>query len=173
MLGGAGANSRVRLDLVAAARAHPAGRPARRFAPYPAIENGEVDLEAGIAVSKPLTEKGRVKNGEPPAGKAVTCWHLGPYDRLGTTRLALAAHESEKQKARGGVWAVFWTDRAWSPIREVEDAPVRTDRVLAAVVQLTPNDWNVEATRPAGSVVVPSPCSPVRRPLRAGLFGIT
>lgn len=100
---------------LAASGVRPAGAP---FARYHAVADGEVDLEAGIAVSKPIQEsdKSRVKNSELPAGKAVSCWHIGPYDQLGVTRAALTAHlAAEKQKARGGVWAVFWTDPGMVP----------------------------------------------------------
>lgn len=88
------------------------------FARYHSIVDGMVDLEAGIQVQQPFTEseKGRVKNSELPGGKAVTCWHIGPYDKLGITRDALLAHlVAAKQQASGGSWAVFWTDPGMVP----------------------------------------------------------
>jgi effector-binding domain-containing protein len=86
------------------------------FARYHSIEDGIVDLEAGMSVQQAIQEKGRVKNSELPGGRCVTCWHIGPYDRLAGARQALLAHlEAEKLKLRGGTWAVFWTDPGMVP----------------------------------------------------------
>lgn len=86
------------------------------FARVHSNEDGLVDLEAGIAVQQPIEEKGRVKNSELPGGKCVTCWHVGPYDKLAGARQALLEHlETEKLKARGGAWMVFWTDPGMVP----------------------------------------------------------
>ncbi|MBX3463645.1 MAG: GyrI-like domain-containing protein [Planctomycetes bacterium] len=93
--------------------AQPAGPP---FSRHHGQKDGEVDLEAGMPVQKPFEEKGRVKNGELPAGKAVTGWHVGPYDKLTLAHEALAAHlAGNKMKARGGVWEVYWTDPGMVP----------------------------------------------------------
>jgi effector-binding domain-containing protein len=86
------------------------------FARYHSIQDGVIDLEAGIAVQQPIEEKGRVKNSELPGGKCVSCWHVGPYDKLSGSRDALLAHlASNDMKARGGSWMVFWTDPGMVP----------------------------------------------------------
>jgi hypothetical protein len=41
-----------------------------------------------VQVAAPVTENGRVKNIELPAGKAAMAWHIGPYEQ------PRAAHES-------------------------------------------------------------------------------
>jgi effector-binding domain-containing protein len=81
------------------------------FSRYHAFTADEVDLEAGFPVQKPITEKGRIKNGELPAGKVVQAWHIGPYEKLSDAHQALQAHLAKKGlKARGGLWEVYWTD---------------------------------------------------------------
>lgn len=86
------------------------------FARFHARSADEIDLEAGIPVQAPITEKGRVKNGQLPAGKVVMCWHVGPYEGLAAAHAALRAHLVEqKLKERGGAWEVFWTDPGMVP----------------------------------------------------------
>jgi effector-binding domain-containing protein len=86
------------------------------FARYHSIEDGLVDLEAGISVQQPIQEKGRVRNSELPGGKCVSFWHVGPYDKLSGARDALLAHlASNKLTLRGGTWDVFWTDPGMVP----------------------------------------------------------
>lgn len=85
------------------------------FSRYHAL--GEtLDLEAGIPVHKPITEKGRVKNSKLPAGRTVTCWHVGPYHELHAAHTALQAYLAQaKLTARGGPWEVYWTDPGMVP----------------------------------------------------------
>jgi len=98
---------------IRAAGAKEAGPP---FSRYHSVSDTEIDLEAGIPVRKPFEEKGRVKNSELPGGKAVTCLHIGPYEKLADAHAGLSAHVIEKKlKARGGVWEVYWTDPGMVP----------------------------------------------------------
>lgn len=93
--------------------ARPAGAP---FMRYHAITGDTVDLEAGIPVQEAFTASGRVVNSSLPAGNAMMCWHVGPYDTLGRSWTALEAHvAAAKQRATGGTWAVFWTDPGMVP----------------------------------------------------------
>jgi effector-binding domain-containing protein len=86
------------------------------FSRYHSVADGEIDIEAGIPVQKPIEAKGRVVNSELPAGRTVTCWHKGPYDQLSGAHEALQAHlASQKLKARGGAWEVYWTDPGMVP----------------------------------------------------------
>jgi effector-binding domain-containing protein len=81
------------------------------FARYHAVSETEIDIEAGLPVHAPIEAKGRVANSELPAGKAVTCWHIGPYDKLAAAHAGLQAHlAAQKLQARGGCWEVYWTD---------------------------------------------------------------
>ncbi|HEX6811750.1 MAG TPA: GyrI-like domain-containing protein [Planctomycetota bacterium] len=86
------------------------------FARYHTFSDTDIDLEAGIPVQKPIEAKGRIVNSELPAGKTVTCWHIGPYEKLKGAHEGLQAHLAEKKlKARGGPWEVFWTDPGMVP----------------------------------------------------------
>jgi effector-binding domain-containing protein len=86
------------------------------FSRYHAFGPDELDLEAGIPVSKPITEKGRVKNSELPAGSTVTVWHIGPYEKLSGAHAGLQAYlAANKLKASGGPWEVYWTDPGMVP----------------------------------------------------------
>jgi effector-binding domain-containing protein len=76
----------------------------------------EIDLEAGFPVQAPIEGKGRIQNSKLPGGKIVTCWHVGPYDKLTGSHAALQAHLAQsKQKARGGPWEIYWTDPGMVP----------------------------------------------------------
>ena len=86
------------------------------FSRYHDMGNDEIDLEAGIPVANPIAEKGRVKNGELPAGKAVMTWHVGPYERLAEAHQSLRAYvDANHLKTRGGPWEVYWTDPGMVP----------------------------------------------------------
>lgn len=86
------------------------------YSRYHSVRDTEIDLEAGIPVAQPFAAKGRVQNGELPAGKVVTCWHVGPYTGLSAAHAALQAHlDGKGLKARGGVWEVYWTDPGMVP----------------------------------------------------------
>jgi effector-binding domain-containing protein len=86
------------------------------FSRYHSASDTEIDMEAGFPVKKPVEAKGRIKNSELPAGKVVTCWHVGPYEKLSAAHAGLQAHLAEKTlKARGGVWEVYWTDPGMVP----------------------------------------------------------
>lgn len=86
------------------------------FARFHARSADEIDLEAGIPVQTPITEKGRVKNSQLPAGKVVMCWHVGAYEGLAAAHATLRAYLVEqKLKERGGPWEVFWTDPGMVP----------------------------------------------------------
>ena len=59
---------------------------------------------------------GRVENSELPAGKAITCWHVGPYDQLSQAHEGLRAHlTAKKLTPRGGCWEIYWTDPGMVP----------------------------------------------------------
>src|SRR5262245_6513835 len=71
----------------------------------------EVEIEAGFPVAEVVAEKGRIKNGQLPAGRTLIGWHVGPYEGLPAAHRALAAHAAERKlKPRGASWEVYWTD---------------------------------------------------------------
>jgi effector-binding domain-containing protein len=71
----------------------------------------EIEIEAGFPVAQPCAEKGRIRNGQLPAGRTLIGWHFGPYEGLAAAHRALAAHAAERKlKPRGASWEVYWTD---------------------------------------------------------------
>ena len=59
----------------------------------------------------PIAAKGRIANSELPGGRAATCWHVGPYEKLTEAHAGLQAWlAANKLTSRGGVWEVYWTD---------------------------------------------------------------
>jgi effector-binding domain-containing protein len=58
---------------------HPTGEP---FTAYYNMDMQDLDIEVGYPVSGKFTGKDAIQPGEIPAGKAVTCLHVGPYDKM-------------------------------------------------------------------------------------------
>jgi effector-binding domain-containing protein len=86
------------------------------FTRYHGEEDGELDLEAGIAVVKAIEGKGRVRQGELPGGRTLVMWHLGPYDQLEPAHEKLRVHAEEQGlEPRGGAWESYWTDAGMVP----------------------------------------------------------
>lgn len=86
------------------------------FARFHKIENGEIDFEAGIAVSGNPTGEGRVKASKLPGGKAAVTWHIGPYEKLPATCTQLGEWmQKEGHRASGGYWEIYWTDPGIEP----------------------------------------------------------
>ena len=86
------------------------------FSRYHAVSDTEVDIEGGMPVAKPVPGKGRVVAGELPAGKCARVWHIGPYEKLRESHLALSAWVTQqKGKQRGAPWEVYWTDPGMVP----------------------------------------------------------
>lgn len=57
----------------------PAGPP---FVAYHNLDMQDLDLEIGFPFREKLPGEGEVEAGETPAGRAATCLHVGPYDRI-------------------------------------------------------------------------------------------
>jgi effector-binding domain-containing protein len=103
-------------EVIAHVNATGGGMAGMPFSRYHGFGADEIDLEAGIPVSKPIPEKGRVKNSALPGGTTVTAWHFGPYEKLSAAHQALQAHAAANElKARGGSWEVYWTDPGMVP----------------------------------------------------------
>jgi effector-binding domain-containing protein len=75
-----------------------------------------VEVAAGFPVSGPIEASGEVVPMELPAGRAVTCIHVGPFERLQDTYGELL----ERAAAEGvdlaeGMWESYLTDPAAEP----------------------------------------------------------
>lgn len=99
----------------------PAGMPLARYhSPLGAI----IDLECAMPVAAPLPGRGRIQAGELPAGTTATVTHMGPYEELQGTWLALTGWvQSEGLTAAGPPWEVYVTD----PGTEPDKSKWRTD----------------------------------------------
>ena len=86
------------------------------FSRYHSIEGEEIDLEAGIPVTKPIVGSGRIKASTLPGGRAATGDHIGEYHRLSETHALLEQWLASKgETAQGGPWEVYWTDPGVEP----------------------------------------------------------
>jgi effector-binding domain-containing protein len=91
----------------------PAGPP---FSRYHKIDDGGIDLEAGMPVRKTFEPGGRVLLSELPAGQVATTWHVGPYTELSKTYDHLEKWmASKKLVSGGGFWEIYWTDPGIEP----------------------------------------------------------
>lgn len=86
------------------------------FSRYHSFGPDEIEIEAGIPIRKRIEEKGRVKNSKLPGGKAVSCWHVGPYHGLSKAHADLTGYlRKNSLKQRGGPWEIYWTDPGMVP----------------------------------------------------------
>ena len=99
----------------------PAGMP---FTRYHSMDGNSVDMECGMPVASPLEGEGRVQAGELPAGTVAAVTHMGPYDELSKTWMALTGWmESQGLQPAGAPWEVYVTD----PGSEPDQLKWRTD----------------------------------------------
>jgi effector-binding domain-containing protein len=105
----------------------PAGPPFARYYEYRA---DHVDMEAGLPVSSPVAGAGRISADELPGGKVAVTWHIGPYDTLHKTYVALESWVQEQnQEAAGAPWEVYWTD----PGEEPDSSAWRTEVICPLI----------------------------------------
>lgn len=92
----------------------PAGPP---FCLYHGYSPEQVDLEAGIPVAATIADGERVKGSELPAGTVATTWHIGSYDNLSETYMALEKEIAEQgYQTSGSPWEIYWTDPGKEPV---------------------------------------------------------
>lgn len=78
--------------------------------------NGEFDMAAAIAVEEPVKGDGDIASEELPAGKAVTAWHVGHYDKLPETYTRVTQWAADHgHELSGQAWEIYWTDPAAEP----------------------------------------------------------
>ena len=96
------------------------------FVAYHDMDMQDLDLEIGFTFARPLAGAGDVHAGETPAGKAVQCLHVGPYDQLGAAYQALEAWVAEHGLQHAGPAYEFYLDDP----QEVPPDQLRTREVL-------------------------------------------
>jgi effector-binding domain-containing protein len=106
-------------EIMAVAGPSMAGPVLARYSCFDA-ETGESDMQLAVPVSAPMEAQGRVAPSELPAGRAVTTWHVGPYDSLVETWGALTAWmAAEGHVSRGDPWEEYHSDCAVTPPAEL------------------------------------------------------
>ena len=99
----------------------PAGMP---LTIYHNVDGDQLDFECGMPVAAPIAGTERVRAGELPGGTVATVTHMGPYDDLGETWMALKDWiAAEGLQEAGSPWEVYVTD----PGSEPDPSKWRTD----------------------------------------------
>ena len=99
----------------------PAGMP---FTRYHSMDGNSVDMECGMPVASPMEGEGRIQAGELPSGTVAAVTHMGPYEELSKTWMALTGWmESQGLQPAGAPWEVYLTD----PGAEPDQSKWRTD----------------------------------------------
>ncbi len=78
------------------------------FTAYYNMDMQDLDVEIGVAVSRPLPGKGAVQQSVIPAGKQASCVYKGPYSEIGKAYDALGAWITEKGFAPAGVYYEYY-----------------------------------------------------------------
>lgn len=73
------------------------------FTAYYNMDMQDLDVEIGVAVSRPLPGGGAVQQSVIPAGRQASCMYKGPYSEIGEAYAALEAWAKEKGVAPTGV----------------------------------------------------------------------
>lgn len=91
----------------------PTGPP---FGFYPSPPGDTVEVEAGVAVSGPVSPAGEVVPGMLPGGRVAHGIHIGSYDDLHRTYAALQEWVGTQGVALGSaMWEVYMSDPAAEP----------------------------------------------------------
>ena len=96
------------------------------YSRYFGVENGKLEMEAGIPTKAKIETKGKIAGVTLPGGRVATTWHVGPYQELEQSYGRLEKWmRLEGLKGRGAPWEVYWTD----PGLEKDPAKWRTQIV--------------------------------------------
>jgi len=97
--------------------AEPIGAP---FAAFHNTDMQDLDVEIGFAFERAVEGAGEVEAGEIPAGTAVRCVHVGPFDQLGAAYTAMRAWMAEHGLEHAGpAFEHYLDDPADTPIERV------------------------------------------------------
>jgi effector-binding domain-containing protein len=96
----------------------PSGPP---FAMYHNMDMSNLDVEMGFPVMKAAQDRGRVKAGKLPGGKAAVTVHVGPYDRIEEAYNRLTAFVNEKGlETESSCYEFYLNDPAETPPDELK-----------------------------------------------------
>jgi effector-binding domain-containing protein len=97
--------------------AEPVGAP---FAAFFNTNMQDLDVAIGFVVDRVVAGADEVEAGEIPAGEAVQCMHVGPFDRLGEAYAAVRSWMGERGLEHAGpAFEHYLDDPAETPIEQV------------------------------------------------------
>jgi len=90
------------------------------YAAYHSRDVTDLDVEAGMPVSRALPGRGEVKAGQISGGQAASCIYTGPYDGLAEGYESLAAWVEEQGLVASGIaYEVYLDDPGDTPEHEL------------------------------------------------------
>jgi effector-binding domain-containing protein len=96
----------------------PAGAP---FVAYHNQDMQNLDLEIGFPVAKHLPGQGEIQSGKMPAGKAASCLHIGPYDKIKPAYQALGQWmQSKGYQGTGVCYEIYLNDPQQTPPEQLQ-----------------------------------------------------
>ena len=103
--------------------AEPVGAP---FAAFFNTDMQDLDVAIGFVVDRVVAGAGEVEAGEIPAGTAVQCMHVGPFDRLGEAYAAVRSWMGERGLEHAGPAFEHYLD-------DPDDTPIEQVRTLIVI----------------------------------------
>jgi effector-binding domain-containing protein len=86
------------------------------FAIFYTLDRRHMDVEFGFVVPTPLAGKNHIQASETPAGKSVTCLHIGPYDDFDPSYRALTEWIKDNgYEAAGVAYEMYLNDPLDTP----------------------------------------------------------
>jgi AraC family transcriptional regulator len=96
------------------------------FARYLSMDEGQIELEAGISVARHIAIRDDIEQSELPGGEMAVTWHVGPFETISSAYSTLEQWmEANGKSMAGAPWEVYWTD----PGEEPDPANYRTEVV--------------------------------------------
>lgn len=74
------------------------------------MQTGIADCHAGCFVQEAATGEGEITAGFTPAGEALTITHVGPYDTVGQSWMAVYQRAAELGRTPGPGWEIYVDD---------------------------------------------------------------
>jgi len=113
----------VVMACAARSGAEPVGAP---FAAFHNMDMHDLDVEIGSVFERAVAGAGDVEPGEIPAGTAVQCVHVGPFDQLGAAYAAMRAWMAEHGLEHAGPAFEHYLD-------DPSDTPIERVRTLIVI----------------------------------------
>ena len=83
------------------------------------MQTGIADCHAGFFVHEAVAADGDITPGESAAGEALTITHIGPYDTVGQSWMAVYKRAAELGRTPGAGWEIYANDPGNTPAAEL------------------------------------------------------